>query len=196
MNSELVVLGFPSKGGAKNFLTDLLPLQDHHLIRLEEACLAVKDEKGKVFFTQKPDLAAHGLVGGSLWGTLTGALFFEPFLGLIFGGTLGLLTGVLLSEQQTSNLNLKFVRRMAQQALEPSQSALFILVSKVTIDKVLKKMSHHEATLISTSLGLEEEKKLRDGWSRVHQAGPLSVYDNIAARKAVPDWKRETVSLG
>lgn len=175
MTSELVILGFPSKNGAKEFLADLLPLQEQHLVCVEDAALAMKDERGRVFGSAKADLAAHGLLSGSLWGTLTGALFFEPFFGLLLGGTLGLLTGSVISESERG-ISTKLVKSTAEKVLEPASSALFLLISKATPDKLLQKMCRHEATLISTSLSLEKERKLRKAWNEVKSSGPLSLH--------------------
>ena len=175
MSSELVILGFPSKNGAKEFLADLLPLQEQHLVRVDDAALAMKDERGRVFGSAKTDLAAHGLVSGSLWGTLTGALFLEPFFGLLLGGTIGLLTGSIISESERG-ISTKLVKSTAKRVLEPASSALFLLISKATPDKILQKMCGHDATLISTSLSLEKERRLRKAWTEVRSSGPLSLH--------------------
>lgn len=174
--AELIILSFPTKGGAKNFIADLLPLQERHLIKIEDTALAMKDEQGKIYGSTRTDLATHGLISGSLWGALTGALFFEPFLGLILGGTVGLLTGSFIS-QADNGISSKLVRDTASRVLEPSQSALFMLVSKATPDKVMQKMENHKATIISTSLSIEKERRLRDTWAKVQQGGALALHD-------------------
>lgn len=185
---ELLILSFPTKTGAKKFLRELAPLQDEHLIRLEDAAIAVKDGKGRVFGTVKADLAAHGLVSGSLWGTLTGALFFEPFLGLLMGGLVGMLTGTVIG-QSDEGINPALVQRTAKKALEPNWSALFLLVSKITPDKVTQRMAEHQATIVSTSLPIHKEKQLRDAWRMVREDGPLALQNTQPTRMRADDTR-------
>lgn len=176
MLPELIVLSFPTRLGAKNFLEDLVPLHEEHLIRIEDAALAVKDDKGRVHGGSRTDLAAHGLLSGSLWGTLTGALFLEPFMGMVLGGIVGLLTGGVLSQAQ-SGISPRTVQHLATKALEPDSSALFLLVSKLTLDKVAERMCGHRATIIRTSLSHGDERVLRTAWKKVGEEGPLALHE-------------------
>lgn len=176
-NSELLILGFPTKQGAKRFLVDLLSLQDLHLVRIEDAALAMKDEHGRIFGSSKTNLPVHGFVSGSLWGMLTGALFLEPFTGLILGSTIGLLTGSLLKHSSNEDgISRSLVNKTAQKSLEPRSSALFVLISKITPDKVMQKLYHHDATIIGSSLSIENERQLRAAWQMVKTEGPLSLH--------------------
>ena len=175
MLPELIVLSFPTRMGARNFLEDLVPLHDEHLIRIEDAALAAKDGKGRVKGRVRTDLATHGLLSGSLWGTLTGALFLEPFLGMILGGLIGMFTGGVLNQAQ-SGISPRTIQHTAQRALEPNTSALFLLVSKMTLDKVAERMHRHDATIVRTSLSHRKERQLREAWKRVSEDGPLALH--------------------
>ena len=172
---ELIVLSFPTRMGAKNFLEDLVPLHDEHLIRIEDAALAAKDGKGRVRGRAQTDLATHGLLSGSLWGTLTGALFLEPFLGMVLGGLIGMFTGGVLSQAQCG-ISPRTIQHTAERALEPNSSALFLLVSKLTLDKVAERMYQHDATIVRTSLSHSKERQLRDAWQRVREEGRLALH--------------------
>ena len=181
MLPELIVLSFPTKLGAKNFLEDLIPLHEEHLIRIEDAALAAKDEKGRVHGGARTDLAAHGLLSGSLWGTLTGALFLEPFLGMILGGLIGMLTGGVLNQAQ-SGISPRTVSHLANRTLEPNSSALFLLVSKMTLDKVAERMYRHDASIVRTSLSHRKERQLRAAWKKVREDGPLALHEPAKPR--------------
>jgi uncharacterized membrane protein len=181
MPFELLILRFPTPSGAKLLLGDLLPLHDEHLIRVEEAAIAAKDAKGRVKLHFGTDLAAQGMLSGSLWGTLAGALFLEPFLGLVVGGLCGLLTGGLL-KQANSGISRRVVKRTAQRTLEPDCSALYLLVSKLTPAKVAARLHQHDATIVSTSLSVQNERELRQAWRAVREHGPLAVQDRDSSR--------------
>lgn len=174
--TELIVFRFGTPNGAKNFLHDLLPLHEEHVVRIEDAVIAVKDADGRLFGNNRLDLASRGFVSGTLWGTLTGALFFEPILGFIIGGLAGLLTGGLAS-LATNGVQDNMVRRLAQRALEPNNSAVFLLISKLTPDKFAARLARHDATLITTSLSFQQERELRQAWRRVDEDGPLALHE-------------------
>ena len=185
MPFELIILRFPTPGGAKLFLRDLLPLHDEHLIRVEEAAVAVKDAGGRLLYSARTDLTTQGMLGGSIWGTLTGALFMEPFLGFIVGGLFGLMAGGVL-KQAHSGISKRVVARTAKRALEPDCSALFLLVSKLTPGKVAARLHQHDATIISTSLSVRDEQELRQAWRAVRRHGPLAVQEQNHKTRLLP----------
>jgi len=50
------------------------------------------------------------------------------------------------------------------EAIEPGQSALFILADNVKLDRVLPMLSSFHARVLRTSLSLDQEKALRDAF--------------------------------
>ena len=48
-------------------------MQREHLIDLEDAVVAIKDDAGKVRLLQAVNLSAVGAVGGTFWGGLIGS---------------------------------------------------------------------------------------------------------------------------
>ena len=71
--SDLVVLDFDGVGTADEVLTKLRGLQKEHLIDLEDACVVVHTEAGKVQIKQAVNLTAGAATGASA-GMLVGAL--------------------------------------------------------------------------------------------------------------------------
>jgi uncharacterized membrane protein len=68
--STLVVVGYDDPYKAEEVRLKLRKLQSEYLLDLEDAVVAVKDEKGKVKLHQAVNLTAAGAVSGGFWGSL------------------------------------------------------------------------------------------------------------------------------
>lgn len=153
--SDLIVIGFPDKFKADEVLIALRRLELDYLIDLEDAAIVFRNQDGKVRVKQSQELVASGALSGGFWGLLIGLMFLEPLLG-IFGAAVGALSGALTDIGIDDN----FIRELGD-TIEPSTSALFILVRKSTPDKVLDELSKFEGKVLRTSLSHVDEAKLQ-----------------------------------
>jgi|GEM_PF-3513090 len=87
--SNLVVIGYDDPFKAEEVRLKLRKMQKDYLIDLEDAVVAVKNEKGKVKLHQAVNLTAAGAVGGGFWGSLIGLIFLNPLLGAAVGAAAG-----------------------------------------------------------------------------------------------------------
>ncbi|MEJ2169935.1 MAG: DUF1269 domain-containing protein, partial [Desulfobacterales bacterium] len=133
--STLVVIGYDDEFKAEEVRLKLRKLQKDYLIDLEDAVVAVKNDKGKVKLHQAINLTAAGAIGGGFWGSLIGLIFLNPLLGAAVGATAGAVSGALTDV----GINDKFMKELAA-AMNPGSSALFVLVRKATPDKVLEEV--------------------------------------------------------
>jgi hypothetical protein len=78
--SDLVVLDFDGVGAADEVLTKLRGMQKENLIDLEDACVAVHTEAGKVQVKQAVNLTSLGAASDLSTGMLIGALAGLPVL--------------------------------------------------------------------------------------------------------------------
>lgn len=155
--SDLIFIAFPNEEKAVEVRNRLLELQQEYLIELGDAVIAVKEQDGKIRLNQLLNLTATGAVSGALWGALIGLIFLNPLLGTAVGAGAGALSGKLTDV----GINDDFVKQSAQ-ALQPGTAGLFLLVRKVTGDKVLKEFEGVGGTVVSTSLDEEKEAALRE----------------------------------
>ena len=130
--SSLVVLAFPDESGAQNVLTVVTDLQKQNLIALDDAATVVRGQDGKPKVKQATSLVGAGAWGGAFWGMLLGLLFFAPWLGMAIGA----LSGALAGKFADIGIDDKFIRDV-QQKIPPGTSALFLLVRRATMDRVL-----------------------------------------------------------
>ena len=146
--STLVVVGYDDPYMAEDIRLKLRKLQSEYLLDLEDAVVAVKDEKGKVKLHQALNLTAEGAVSGGFWGSLTGLIC----LNAATGAASGALTDV--------GINDHFMKELAA-SLIPGSSALFVLVRKVTPDTVLEELKGTGGRILKTSLSHDDEVKLQ-----------------------------------
>ena len=162
--STLVVIGYDDEFKAEEVRLKLRKLQKDYLIDLEDAVVAVKNDKGKVKLHQAVNLTAAGAIGGGFWGSLIGLIFLNPLLGAAVGATAGAVSGALTDV----GINDKFMKELAD-AMNPGSSALFVLVRKATPDKVLEEVKGTGGKILRTSLSHDDEAKLEAALSAAKQ---------------------------
>jgi uncharacterized membrane protein len=154
--STLVVIGYESEFAAEEVRLKLRKLQSEYLLDLEDAVVATKDAAGKVKLNQAVNLTAAGALSGGFWGSLVGLIFLNPLLGLAVGAASGAVSGALTD----IGIDDQFMKSLAS-TLKPGSSALFVLVRKVTPDKVLEQLAGTGGTVLKTSLSHENEARLQ-----------------------------------
>jgi uncharacterized membrane protein len=158
--SNLVVIGYEDQFKAEEVRLMLLKMQKEYLIDLEDAVVAVKNEKGTVKLHQAVNLTAAGAVGGGFWGALIGLIFLNPILGLAVGATAGAVSGALTDV----GINDTFMKELAE-TMRAGSSVLFILVRRATPDKVLEELKGTGGKVLKTSLSHDDEAKLQEALS-------------------------------
>jgi uncharacterized membrane protein len=154
--SDLIVFAFPNEKGASEMDEVINRLKKEQLITLDDAAVVVRKHDGKVKVKQAVDLVGAGTVGGAFWGMLIGLLFWMPGLGLAIGA----ITGVISGKLSDYGINDDFINEVSQ-TIEPGGSALFLLISKWTEDKVLAELGKFNPKVVRTSFSKEEETKLK-----------------------------------
>jgi len=154
--SDLVFIAFPSEQKAEEVRERVLEMQKEYLIELADAVVAVRDEKGRIKLNQLVNTTAAGAVSGAFWGTLIGFIFLMPLVGTAIGAASGALGGKLTDV----GINDQFMKDAAE-ALAPGNAGLFLLIRKMTADKVLDDLRGVGGTVMRTSLTDEQEKALR-----------------------------------
>jgi uncharacterized membrane protein len=154
--SDLIVIAYDDEIKAEEVRNTLIGLQVEHLIEMEDAAVVVKEANGKIKLKQAVNLAGAGAASGGFWGLLIGILFFSPLLGAAVGAASGALAGALSDVGVDDN----FMRELGE-TLKPNTSAIFVLVRKVTPDKVLSAVAPYGGKVLRTSLSKDEENQLQ-----------------------------------
>ena len=160
--SDLIVVTYPDQFRAEEVRLALARMQVEHLIDMEDACCVTKDIEGKIKLHQSINLTAASAVNGGFWGMLIGLLFLNPLLGGLIGAGAGALSGAA-SDYGISD---DFMCSLADQ-MQTNSSAIFVLVIKITPDKVLDELSKYGGTVLRTSFTKDVEAE----WQKALQEG-------------------------
>jgi uncharacterized membrane protein len=154
--ADLVEITFPSEQKAEQVRQKLLDMQKEYLIELSDAVIAVKQPNGHVKLNQLFNPTASGAMSGTFWGALIGMIFLMPLAGAAIGAASGALGGAL----SDVGINDRFMKDAAQ-SLQSGNAALFLLIRKMTTDKVLAALQGEGGTVIRTSFDESKEGALR-----------------------------------
>jgi len=156
--SDLVAVLFEDEHTALEMRADLAKLQKEYLIEMDDIVVVTKDAEGKIKLHQAVNLTAAGALSGGFWGMLIGMIFFNPLLGLAVGAGAGAISGKLAD----IGIDDKMMKDMAE-SFKPGNSALFVLVRKMTADKVLDDLKAFagKGKILRTSLTKDKEDELR-----------------------------------
>ncbi len=169
--SNLVVIAFPTEAKAEEVRQKLLAMQQEYLIELDDAVVATKDAQGRIKLNQLINTTKVGAVSGTFWGSLIGLIFLMPLVGAAMGAASGALTGALAD----LGINDKWMKDTAA-AIQPGTAALFVLVRKVTADKVLERLKGEGGTVMKTSLDHTKEAALQAALAEAKAAIPETTH--------------------
>ena len=169
--SDLVVIAFPTEAKAEEVRQKLLAMQKEYLIELDDAVVAGKDTQGRIKLNQLINTTTAGAVSGTFWGALIGLIFLMPLVGAAMGAASGALSGALTD----LGINDKWMKETAA-AIQPGTAALFVLVRKVTADKVLERLKGEGGTVMKTSLDHTKEAALQAALAEAKAAMPATAH--------------------
>ncbi len=159
--ATLSVLKFPTADGANKTLHVIENLSKQQLITLYDGAIVTwPPGKKKPKTSQLSNLTGAGVLGGAFFGFLFGLIFFVPLFGMAVGAAIGALTGSLAP----GGIDEDFIKKVRASVTEGT-SALFLLTSGATVDKVVEAFKGIDFELISTNLSKEEEDKLREAFA-------------------------------
>jgi uncharacterized membrane protein len=167
--SDLVVIAFPSEAKAEEVRQKLLDMQKDYLIELGDAVIAIKQPNGRVKLNQIFHPAAAGAASGSFWGLLIGFIFMVPVVGVALGAAAGALGGAFADV----GINDRFMKEVAE-TLQSGNAALFLLIRKMTTDKVLAALQGEGGTVMRSSFDHTKEAALQEALAAHAAASPAA----------------------
>ena len=171
--SEMVVIGYPDEETAEAAMNEVLKLESDYMISLDQIAVVEQGLDGKFRTKTNASPQAVGTTWGAFWGLMFGALFFVPVFGMLLGGAMGLLSGAMAK----SGMDREFLERV-RGSIKPGTSALFMVIDKVTPDKVIDALRPYGGEVLRTSLSADAEERLRQAM------GEQTVQDEVGAGTA------------
>lgn len=159
--SDLLVIAFDDEETGFRLRAELVRMQREYLIALEDAVVVTREGE-QVKLHQAVNLTAAGAAGGGFWGALVGLIFLNPLAGAALGIGAGALAGAL------SDIGIEdaFIREVGH-AVPPGASAVFLLVRRMSADKVLARIEAegYRGRVLRSSLSEADEARLRTAFS-------------------------------
>ncbi|CAH2602358.1 conserved protein of unknown function [Rhodovastum atsumiense] len=155
--SDLVFIAFETEAKAEEVRSKILEMSQDYLIDLGDAVIATRDEKGRVHLNQLIHTVGPGAATGALWGMLIGWIFLMPVVGAAVGAASGAIGGALTDV----GINDDQMKEEAREALKPGTAGLFLLIRKMTTDKVLEDLKGVGGKVIRTSFDHTKEAALK-----------------------------------
>src|SRR5881398_2508820 len=164
--SDLIAIGYPDETTADDAADEARRLAQDLIIQPDAIAVIVRDKEGKCHTHTSHHIVGGGATWGMFWGLLSGLLFFIPVLGMAVGAGMGALMGKFTK----SSIDKQFQEQI-RGMIKPGNSALFLMLEKVTPDKAVDAMSKYGGTVLKTSLSKEDEKELQEALHGEQAAG-------------------------
>ena len=154
--ADLIAIGYPDETTAEAAADEARRLAGDLIIQPDAIAVVARDKDGGYHVHTTHHAVGAGAVWGMFWGFLFGLLLFIPVFGLAAGAGLGAVMGKLAK----SSLDQEF-QEQVRGMLQPGTSALFLMLEKVTPDKVVEALSWYGGTVLKTSLSRHDEQVLQ-----------------------------------
>jgi uncharacterized membrane protein len=188
---QLIVAAFQNEDDAKEALKALKQAKKEGLIKIDNAAVLRKDDKGKIHIKETHDMgggkgAVLGGVGGAAVGLIAGAALAAPVaVGALIGGLVAKLRDSGFSDERLETLG---------ESLEPGTSAIVAVVEHEWVAKVEEALAETEADLITAELSADIAGQLKADHEVAYSA--ISSEEGFAVdRRAVGDDVVEGSSL-
>jgi len=163
----MVVLAFDGVETGSNVKNRLIELNNQFLLKLDQVVEVVRKPDGEIKIKEEPRLTGVGAVSGAFWGLLMGLIFLVPVAGFIIGSVSGAVAGHFAKY----GISKEYMKEI-DAAIQPGQSALFLLVDNVKADRVIPMLTEFHPKVLRTSLSADQEAKLKEAFGGSTMTAP------------------------
>lgn len=156
---DMLVLAFDGEDTAMTARDKLIELDKQYVLKLDQVVSVVRKADGQVKIKQEPRFTGIAALGGAFWGLLIGLIFLVPVVGVVVGAV----GGAIFGHFANYGISKDFMKQI-EQAIQPGDSALFILADDVKIDRVVPMLAPLHPRVLRTSLSADQEQKLKDAF--------------------------------
>lgn len=157
---QLVVAAFQDEKSAKAALNELKEAQREKLIKIEDAAVLRKDEKGKLHMHEVHDWGGgKGAVVGGLIGAAVG-IIFPP--GILLAGAAGALIGGLSAKLRDSGFDDNRLKKLGE-GLEPGTSAIIAVVEHTWVAQVQDTLDEYAIDMFTEDISADIAEQLQEG---------------------------------
>jgi uncharacterized membrane protein len=175
---QLIIAAFRDEDAASQALKTLKQAKKDGLIRIKDAAVIRKDEKGKLRIKETADVgggkgAAFGGVVGAAIGLVAGPLLVVPAaVGALIGGLTAKLVDTGFSDERLKQIG---------EALEPGSSAIIAVVEHKWVEEVRREMENAGADLMTEAIKTDIAEQLEAGHDVAYTA--ISTQEGFSAQR-------------
>ena len=155
--SDLIAIGYDDETKAALAAEEVRRLAGELIIQPDAVATIVRDKDGDYHVNTNHHFVGGGATWGMFWGLLFGLLFFVPVFGLAIGAGFGALFGKI----EKTGIDREF-QQQVRDMIKPGNSALFLIVEKVTPDKAVSALSKFGGTVLKSSLSNDAQDELQE----------------------------------
>jgi uncharacterized membrane protein len=175
---QLIVAAFKDEKTAKEALKALKQAQKDKLIKIDNAAVLRKDEKGKLHITETADMggkkgAALGGIAGAAIGLIAGPALLVP-------AAVGALVGGLAAKLRDSGFSNARLETLGE-GLKPGSSAIVAVVEHTWVIQVENAMAEAGADMMTASISADISAQLDAGHEVAYTA--ISSQEGFAAAR-------------
>jgi uncharacterized membrane protein len=175
---QLIVAAFKDEKTAKQALKALQQAQKEKLIKIENAAVLRKDEKGKLHIRETADMG--GKKGATLGGVAGAAVGLIAGPALLVPAAVGALVGGLTAKLRDSGFSDKRLEKLGA-GLKPGSSAIVAVVEHSWVAQVEAIMADAEADTLTASISADISQQLEAGHEVAYTA--ISSQEGFAASR-------------
>jgi uncharacterized membrane protein len=158
---QVVVAAFQDEAGAKAAYQELRQAKKAHLIKIENAAVIRKDEKGKLHIKETHDMGGGKGAGiGALAGGAIG-LIGGPG-GVVVGGAVGAFVGGLTAKLYDGGFKDERLEKIGG-GLQPGTSAIVAVVDHTWVQEVEKELAEQAIDVTVAALAEDIAQQLKEG---------------------------------
>ncbi len=176
---QMIVAAFPDEDAAKAVLSELKDARNQGLIRIQNAAVLRKDEKGKLHIKETADMGGGkgatigGVVGAGI-GLVAGAALVVPL-------AVGALIGGLSAKWRDSGFSNDRLERLGED-MTPGSSVIIAVVEHSWVAQVEKALQDAGADMMTEALGADIASQLEAGHDVAYNA--ISSQEGFTASRA------------
>ncbi|MCA0871473.1 DUF1269 domain-containing protein [Seohaeicola saemankumensis] len=165
---KLVALMMENTETAQKARVECAAMAKEQLIRLEDAVVVYRDEKGDVKLDQAVNLTSAGALSGAWWGVVMGAVLgiFTGVPGMALAGAAGGAAGGAIGGHFSDVGVSDEMMKEAAQALDQGKAILFLLGRTGAPDKVLERLAPYGGTVVTSNLSADADARINAALSK------------------------------
>jgi uncharacterized membrane protein len=179
---QVIIAAFNDEQGADEALKALKQVKKEKMIKIEDAAVLRKDEKGKIHIKETADMGGgKGAVLGGVAGGVLG-LVFGP--ALVVPAAVGALVGGLAAKLHDAGFSNERLQQVSE-GLKPGSSAIIAVVEHTWVKEVEKALAEQNADIATEALSADIADQLEAGHDVAYTA--LATQDGVALARSAGD---------